>query len=83
MTLNQAKRQWVKRQRRYAVGYVASGNTMYFSRYQLRGPIGDAPVDPMTLTEASMKLAMMPCSGAAVFELMPVAVPVAKTRRKK
>lgn len=70
MTLKDAKTQWATRQKKYLVGYIASSNTLYGG-----GPINlYTCVDPLTRAQAAKRLSEMPCSGCAVFELVPVQI---------
>lgn len=57
-----------KRRDRYFVGYVGAKNTMYG---QLNRQSQYA--DPLTLHRAKQVLAKMPCAGAAIYELVPIA----------
>lgn len=71
MTLREAQRRWSVRRRQYVVGYIASGNTLYHhEKWDKRHTI---PL-PMTLREARTRLAQMPSTGCAIFQLTPIAI---------
>lgn len=72
MNLREAKRRMVKRQRKYVVGYLAAGNTVFVDRGV--GSIDSRWIDPMSRKRALAFLGVMPCAGCAVFELVPIAV---------
>lgn len=78
LTLPRAKQQWATRRRRYVVGYIGSGNVIFWDRYgkkpTLKHEAEYAASDPMTLREARALLANMPAAGAAIFELKPIVV---------
>jgi hypothetical protein len=75
-TLTVVRKRWARVRRRFAVGYLNAGNLIYLSTHNAEPglsshghPIGD----PMTRREAEAWLKALPCRGAAVFELVPVA----------
>lgn len=76
MTLREAKRRWSQRRRKYVVGYIGSGNCIYWdaSGRKVDKSGRYAASDPMTLKEARALLAKMPSRGAAIFELRPIAI---------
>lgn len=71
MTLRKARSAWARRRRRYVVGYIASGNCLYHhQRWDFRKRVSL----PLTRKEAEALLKKMPATGAAIFELTPIAV---------
>lgn len=78
MTVKEAKRRWSTRRRQYAVGYIASGNLIFMDA--LKGAIDGEAGHPMSLPKAKALLASMPCKGAAIFKLVPIAIGGGKKR---
>lgn len=78
LTLTKAKERFKKRQRRFVVGYLQSGNGIRTNGFKSigygTGYRGHTYSDPMTWKEASALLATMPCSRCAILELAPVAL---------
>lgn len=78
MTVKEARRRWATRRRQYVVGYVDSGNCVFWDQYgkppKPKRVADYAASDPMTLQEARTLLKQMPCRGAAIFRLVPIAV---------
>lgn len=76
MTIKDAKRRWSSRRRQYVVGYIHSGNCIFWDgrRGKRAAPGLYSASDPMTLKEAKQLLVDMPSPGAAIFRLTPIAV---------
>lgn len=79
MTLKRAKAHMKTRRKKYVVGYTGAGNTLFAyvgSAHEpsVLGRSMHACLYPMSLTQARAFLKTMPCAGACIFALVPVAV---------
>lgn len=72
MTLKTARRRWATRRRKYVVGYIRAGNTLYVGDSAQYFSEANNCTDPLSLRQARQLLARMPSSGAAIFELTPI-----------
>lgn len=61
------------RRDRFVVGYLSGGNIV-FGRASRRGNVWHDAAEPMTRLQAERLLRTFPCSGAAIFELVPIKV---------
>lgn len=71
MTVTKARKRMQTRRDRYVVGYIMAGNTLY-GKGESHTYV--SCTDPLSLRQAKARLAGMPCAGAALFELRPIAV---------